>query len=391
VTQRALHPASPAVANPPISPLEAREHYSKMLNKHELEEIKGFEEIYYVGQLTKKIRPNTSGASNFGFDDSSHHYRCSLGDHIAYRYEIRAILGKGAFGQVLRCYDHKGRRNVALKVIVNTPQMHQQGEIEVAILERIRQAPAFDGSNIVRSLDSFLFRSHPCVTFEVLGQNLFEWIRSFGGRPIEIVRIRAIGKCILTALTFLHANSVVHCDIKPENILFVPGPLADVRVIDFGSSCVVGQQRYEYIQSRFYRAPEVILGIPYGPPMDVWSFGCVLGEMAIGRPLFPGENEEEQMQVLMGALGAPSRDVIGKAARKRTFFAPDGTPIRPQKGKRAARCPSLREMLQNTETTLIDLLERCLTWDPARRISARDALNHQWFRTKESIWGRPRA
>jgi dual specificity tyrosine-phosphorylation-regulated kinase 2/3/4 len=261
--------------------------------------------------------------------------------------------------------------------------MLQQGQIEVAILERITETPGFDHACIVRYCEAFIFRTHQCATFEILGQNLFEWIRSFAGRPIEPIRIRAIGRCVLNALTFLHGNSVVHCDVKPENILFVPGPLVDVRLIDFGSSCVIGQQRYEYIQSRFYRAPEVILGIPYGPPMDVWSFGCVLGEIAIGKPLFVGENEEEQMQVLMGALGVPPREVINKAGRRRVFFAPDGTPLRPQKGKRAARCPSLRELLQNADTVLIDLLERCLTWDPARRITTRVALTHQWFRSKE--------
>jgi dual specificity tyrosine-phosphorylation-regulated kinase 2/3/4 len=119
---------SPIVPNAPILPAEARAKYSGLLTAYEMEEINGFQDVYFLGQFTKKNRPNTTGASNYGFDNLQHHYRCNNGDHVAYRFEIRAVLGKGAFGQVLRCFDHKTQKNVALKMIINTEQMHEPGD-----------------------------------------------------------------------------------------------------------------------------------------------------------------------------------------------------------------------------------------------------------------------
>jgi dual specificity tyrosine-phosphorylation-regulated kinase 2/3/4 len=79
-----------------------------------------------------------------------------------------------------------------------------------------------------------------------------------------------------------------------------------LKIIDFGSSCFENERVYTYIQSRFYRAPEVILGLPYSLPIDMWSFGCIMAELFIGYPLFPGENEQEQIQMFMEILGVPS-------------------------------------------------------------------------------------
>jgi dual specificity tyrosine-phosphorylation-regulated kinase 2/3/4 len=117
--------------------------------------------------------------------------------------------------------------------------------------------------------------------------------------------------------------------MKPENVLLCPESSTDVRVIDFGSSCLVGQQHFEYIQSHFYRAPEVILGIRYSTLIDIWSFGCMLAETAIGHPLFAGADEAEQMQLLMEVLGLPPREMIDTCKRRKVFFRSDGKPLRP--------------------------------------------------------------
>ncbi len=83
----------------------------------------------------------------------------------------------------------------------------------------------------------------------------------------------------------------MHCDLKPENILLKNIKKSGLKIIDFGSSCFEFERMYTYIQSRFYRSPEVILGLAYGMPIDMWSFGCILAELYVGFPLFPGENE----------------------------------------------------------------------------------------------------
>lgn len=86
----------------------------------------------------------------------------------------------------------------------------------------------------------------------------------------------------------MRRHQLIHCDLKPENILLVQPQRSAIKVIDFGSSCFVDERMYTYVQSRFYRSPEVILGLPYGCEIDMWSFGCILAELYMGYPLFPG-------------------------------------------------------------------------------------------------------
>ena len=96
--------------------------------------------------------------------------------------------------------------------------------------------------------------------------------------------------------------------------------LASKSTIDFGSSCFEDERVYTYIQSRFYRSPEVILGLPYDIAIDMWSLGCILSELASGYPLFPGENEQEQIQCVMEVLGVPPKKLIQASTRRKLFF-----------------------------------------------------------------------
>ena len=111
----------------------------------------------------------------------------------------------------------------------------------------------------------------------------------FIGFPVEI--IRSYAQQILKALIFLEDRDIIHCDLKPENILLSDESGLNLKVVDFGSGCLTSEQVYTYVQSRFYRAPEVILRVPYTPKVDIWSLGCILAELYTGEPLFPGNNE----------------------------------------------------------------------------------------------------
>ena len=95
---------------------------------------------------------------------------------------------------------------------------------------------------------------------------------------------------------------------------------SSIKVIDFGSSCLENEKVYTYIQSRFYRSPEVILGMSYNMAIDMWSLGCILAELYTGYPLFPGENEQEQLSCIMEIRGVPDRYLIEKSTRKKVFF-----------------------------------------------------------------------
>ena len=146
-----------------------------------------------------------------------------------------------------------------------------------------------------------MYRNHQCLVFEILSLNLYELLKNtqFGGVSLNL--IRKFSKQVLRALCFLAREDVdvIHCDLKPENILLRHSKKSGVKVIDFGSSCRSNKRMYSYIQSRFYRSPEVILGLPYAVSIDMWSLGCILAEMHTGEPLFSGSDQFDQMQKIV--------------------------------------------------------------------------------------------
>jgi len=153
-------------------------------------------------------------------------------------------------------------------------------------------------------------------------------------------------------------------------------------VIDFGSSCFEAQPVYTYIQSRFYRSPEVILGLPYFCAIDMWSFGCILAELYCGQPLFAGENEVEQLACIMEVLGVPPASLVSECSRRKQFFDAEGHPriVANSKGKK--RRPASKDLLSTlrcTDMSFVSFLEGCLQWDAAERFTPDSALRHEWL------------
>lgn len=110
---------------------------------------------------------------------------------------------------------------------------------------------------------------------------------------------------------------VIHCDLKPENILFTDQTHQKIKVIDFGSSCFSCKDGFSYVQSRYYRAPEIALGLPYSETADMWSLGCIVAELATGRPLFPALDENELLECFIMMLGEVPASMIAKAKKKK--------------------------------------------------------------------------
>jgi dual specificity tyrosine-phosphorylation-regulated kinase 1 len=152
----------------------------------------------------------------------------------------------------------------------------------------------------------------------MLSLNLYELLKNtqFGGVSLNL--IRKFAKQILKSLTFSARPDVdiIHCDLKPENILLRHPKRSGVKVIDFGSSCRSNKRMYSYIQSRFYRSPEVMLGLPYSVAIDVWSLGCILAEMHTGEPLFSGSDQFDQMQKIVKLLGMVPTHMIERAGEQ---------------------------------------------------------------------------
>lgn len=175
-------------------------------------------------------------------------------------------------------------------------------------------------SNIVQLKHGFFFRGHACLTFQLLHINLYQLLKIYKFNGLALDLIRKIAIQVLQGLIFLNKHSIIHCDLKPENILLKQENKTGVRIIDVGSGCYQAQQVYTYIQSRYYRAPEIILGITYTTAIDVWSLGCILCQLVIGYPLFPGENQPEQLLMFMQVLGLPPNSLIEKGTRLNKFF-----------------------------------------------------------------------
>merc|ERR1711962_754927 len=191
--------------------------------------------------------------------------------------------------------------------IRNEKRFHRQAAEEVRILEHLRKQDKDNSFNIIHMLEHFQFRNHMCITFELLSINLYELIKKNEFQGFSLQLVRKFAHSILQCLESLHRNRIIHCDLKPENILLKQQGRSGIKVIDFGSSCYEHQRIYTYIQSRFYRAPEVILGARYGMPIDMWSLGCILAELLTGYPLLPGEDEGDQLSCIIELLVRTAR------------------------------------------------------------------------------------
>ncbi|CAF1017536.1 unnamed protein product [Adineta steineri] len=362
----------------PMKPSDAIMYHGNELTAFEKTEIYEYNEIYFLGLEAEKLIVTDIK----DFDDENGSYIKVNRDHIYYRYEVLETLGKGSFGLVLRCFDHKKKEAVALKIIRNKKRFQQQGLVEVNILTHLKNLDSDNSLNIVHIKDHFYFRSHLCITFELLGINLYELIRKNNHQGFSIHLVRRFATSLLQCLRVTSREKIIHCDLKPENIILRQKGSSSIKVIDFGSGCFQPQRIYTYIQSRFYRAPEIILGIPYTPAIDMWSFGCILVELFTGYPVFPGENEQEQLSMIIEVIDLPPAHVLDQGSRRKLFFDSKGIPrtasAKTLKKRRPASRP-LGQILRTTDSNFIDFIRQCFEWDPLRRITAEEGLRHPWI------------
>lgn len=309
-----------------MTPETAMKNYMNKLSSFEHHEVFNYPQVYFVGPNAKKRQGILGGANNNGYDDENGSYLHTPHDHISYRFEVLKVIGKGSFGQVVKAYDHKLQQHVALKMVRNEKRFHRQAQEEIRILEHLRKQDRENTMNIIHMFESFTFRNHICITFELLSMNLYELIKKNKFQGFSLQLVRKFAHSILQCLDSLFKNKIIHCDLKPENILLKQQGRSGIKVIDFGSSCYEHQRIYTYIQSRFYRAPEVILGAKYGMPIDMWSLGCILAELLTGYPLFPGEDEGDQLATIIELLGMPPQKLLDQSKRARNFISSKGYP-----------------------------------------------------------------
>ncbi|KAK2918223.1 homeodomain-interacting protein kinase 3-like isoform X2 [Channa argus] len=238
-------------------------------------------------------------------------------------YEVLEFLGRGTFGQVVKCWKRGTNEVVAIKILKNHPSYARQGQIEVEILARLSSENA-DEHNVVRALECFQHRSHTCLVFEMLEQNLYDFLKQNKFSPLPLKIIRPILLQVATALKKLKSLGLIHADLKPENIMLVDPSRQPyrVKVIDFGSASHISKAVCStYLQSRYYRAPEIILGLPFCEAIDMWSLGCVIAELFLGWPLYPGALEYDQIRYISQTQGLPSEHLLNKGTKTSRFFS----------------------------------------------------------------------
>ena len=367
----------------PMTPAQTLKAFGDRLTDYEKGEIIDYDSIYFIGSNNGYFKTqNGKKGREDNFDDDKGDYNAYVGDQIGYRYEIIDMLGKGSFGQAIKCKDHKTGEMVALKIIRSKKRFYHQATVEVKILKYIKDHDTKNLSNVVQILDFFTFRKHICIVFELLSINLYDFIKENNFKGLSLGLIRKFAIQILQSLVLLREHSIIHCDLKPENILLKQPNKSGIKLIDFGSSCFSHEKIYTYIQSRFYRAPEIMLAIPYTTSIDMWSFGCILAELFTGFPIFPGESEPEQMALIMEINGLPPKTMLDKATRKEVFFDSEGKPLPGTNSREGGRVPAtktLSSVLKCTDVDFIDFLRKCFVWEPEKRIVPEDALAHPWI------------
>ena len=344
--------------DPPVTSDLVLERFSRYLTDEEKKEVSDISKVYYLALSIPKSLKNDG--INSKFDDSSGNYILFQGDSIGYRFEVLEILGRGSFSQVCKCLDHKKNEIVALKIIKNKKKFTAQAAVEIRLLENINNKDLDESSNAIHLKESFTFREHTCLVFELLSLNMYEFLKENSFKGLSTNLIRKIASQVLQCLRFLKSIHVIHCDLKLENILLRSPENSSIKVIDFGSGCYEHERAYTYVQSRFYRAPEVLLGIPYTTSIDMWSLGCILAELYTTTPLFPAENEVELISMMMELNDVPPMEMISKASKKKVFFdrenrprlltRPDGKVVRPHTKR-------LDEIIRTSDSKFIDFIQ----------------------------------
>lgn len=268
--------------------------------------------------LTKPSEPKFNNGHDNEDSDYILYVNDMLGTEEGRKYVVLDLLGSGTFGQVVKCQNLANQSVVAVKVVKSKAAFLNQSLSEVKILEFLNQNSRSE--SFIRLLDTFMHKEHLCLVFELFSSNLYELIKQNQFHGLNMKLVKSLTRQLLEACAQLKNFQIIHCDLKPENILLCQPDRPDIKVIDFGSACFTRRTIYSYIQSRFYRSPEVILGLPYTESIDMWSLGCIVGELFLGLPMFPGSSEYNQMYKIVNMLGQPPRHMLEHGKNLLHFF-----------------------------------------------------------------------
>ncbi|XP_051555889.1 serine/threonine-protein kinase PRP4 homolog isoform X2 [Myxocyprinus asiaticus] len=270
--------------------------------------------------IGKDFKENPSLRDNW--TDAQGYYRVNIGEVLDKRYGVYGYTGQGVFSNVIRARDlARANQEVAVKIIRNNEMMQKTGLKELEFLKKLNDADADDKFHCLRLFRHFYHKQHLCLVFEPLSMNLREVLRKYGKDVgLHIKAVRSYSQQLFLALKLLRRCNILHADIKPDNIL-VNESKTILKLCDFGSaSHVADNDITPYLVSRFYRAPEIIIGKSYDYGIDMWSVGCTLYELYTGKILFPGKTNNHMLKLAMDLKGKLPNKMIRKGLFKDQHF-----------------------------------------------------------------------
>lgn len=279
-------------------------------------------------------------------------------------YEICEILGQGACGTVVKCINFMGEI-VAIKII-----KEEQEGVPVTALREIVNLKSLKHDNIVKLLGFELLNNQTLLCLEYIKYDLCKYCQIFSPKlePIEHIMFQ-----IFTACDHIHGNKIFHRDLKPQNILITGDDR--VKIADFGHSRTYTVPINKYskrISTLWYKSPELFLGAEhYSTGVDIWSIGCIMAELFMKKPLFKGNSCVRQLDNICKILGTPNENSLPGF----TTFPNFNTEL-PDHPK-----SHLKNILTkaNIPKNGVDLICKMLIYDPTRRISCKNALEHEFF------------
>ncbi len=315
---------------------------------------------------------------------------------------MEAFLGEGGFGFVTKCRNKETDNVEAIKVNKNHPNIVHQAREEIAILKRLRCLDS-DTCSIVKWNGYFFDKDHICLNFELLDRSLYDYMED-RNKGLPMSELRSILFQLATALCRLRSMEIVHADLKPDNVMVVDSqqqPLK-VKLIDFGLARPVSAvQPGVCVQTTWYRAPEVMLHMPFNEAIDMWSLGLVAAELATGYPLYPGNTDYDMLSFIIETQGQPADHVLDRGIGTKYYFNKESSGWKFKTPKefafetgfhatetrriRLKRLDDLEQLLEinrghhSDHHLLVDLIKRMLQLDPEQRIKPLEVLQHPFF------------